>query len=231
MDYMEKNKDLWDQHFANTNLDYPNETVVRFLAKCKNWYPNGVLLDWGCATGRHTTVGCRFGFQVIAADYVEHCVEVTREKVKRNCNDMPGNVLQYVVNKGVDIEEVDAVSVDAIIAWGVLFYNTLDKQRDMINNMYRMLKSGGRAFCDFRTEYDSICQQAKEQIAEDTYIIPPNSRLLEGACVTISKLDKLEAMLKSCGFEIEFIEKYEFTEDNQQHINSWWHVTLLKPEK
>lgn len=220
---------MWEKHFSNTNLDYPNEAVVRFLAKCKKCYPKGVFLDWGCATGRHTTVAYKFGFKIIAADYVEHCVNVTKEKIKKIAGATGEG--KFIVNKGIDIEEIEGETLDIILAFGVLFDNTVENQEKMIRNMYRMLKPGGRVFCDFRTERDSVCQKADKKIAENTYILSESTRILNGLCMTVLPLSKLKEMLKRSGFEIENLELYEFTENNQNIQNSWWHITLLKPEK
>ena len=77
--YQENNKKFWDDHFSKVSLDYPNEEVIRFLARCKKLYTNGVMLDWGCATGRHTVLGCKFGYSVIAADYVKRCIRRYRK--------------------------------------------------------------------------------------------------------------------------------------------------------
>ena len=228
MNYTDQNKQLWEKHFANTTLDYPNEEVIRFLAKCKRLYNNGIMLDWGCATGRHTVLGCKFGFQVIAADYVENCVNITRNKVEKECREMQGKVLDYIVNKDLDIEQLDDNSLDVILAWGCIFNNTIEQQQIMMNNMYRMLKNGGRVFCDFRTQRDSIYQSKGKKIAEDTFLISSEATSLEGLCISIPSLENLKAMLQKSGFEIENIELYEFTQDNQSIRNSWWHVTLSK---
>ncbi|MBO5523191.1 MAG: methyltransferase domain-containing protein [Roseburia sp.] len=228
MDYVESNKEFWDAHFANTSLDYPNEDVIRFLAKCKKIYENGVMLDWGCATGRHTVLGCKFGFQVYAADYVERCVKLTEEKVKRECTEFKGKVVEYIVNQDTDIEKIKDASLDVILAWGVAFYNTAEQQQEMLNNMYRMLKQGGRAFCDFRTERDSIYLNQKEKPAEEGFFVESDIASVKGCYMNILPFEKLQEMFKKSGFEVESVELSEFTEGNQTRQNSWWHVTLLK---
>lgn len=226
MDYIRKNKELWDEHFANTMLDYPNEDVIRFLAKCKTLYPNGKMLDWGCATGRHTVLGCRFGFDVIAADYVERCVDITKQKVISECEGAKGKVLDYIVNNDLDVEKVQDATLDIILMWGVAFYNTIANQRIMLGNAYRMLKKGGRVFIDFRTQRDSICEA--ERVKEGNLLITGESKHLEGFTMNIQSLESLQDMLGSVGFKVENVELYEFTQNNQEIRNSWWHMTLLK---
>lgn len=228
MDYVEGNKEFWDAHFAATTLDYPNEEVVRFLARCRHKYENGVMLDWGCATGRHTVLGCKFGFQVIAADYVERCVMLTKQKVEKECADYKDRVIDYIVNQDTDVEKVLDDTVDVILSWGVTFYNSAEKQQMMLKNMYRMLKHGGRAFCDFRTEYDSIYLNQKNEKEKEGFIVESDIATVKGCYMNILPLEELKEMFAKSGFEIENIELNEFTEENQTRKNSWWHVTLLK---
>ena len=151
------------------SLDYPNEEVVRFLAICRKIYPNGVMLDWGCATGRHTVLGCKFGYSVIAADYVQRCVDITKNKVEKECRDCAGKVISYIVNQDVDIEGIEDNTVDVIVALGVIFFNSKEQQQIMLNNMYRMLKKGGRIFVDFRTERDSVYINQKKNRKKDLW--------------------------------------------------------------
>lgn len=230
MGYTDNNRDFWDEHFKNTSFDYPNESVVRFLARCRKWYPQGKVLDWGCATGRHVMVALKFGFDVMAADYVENCVDITRHKVENELTTMPGKVIDYIVNKDVDIEGVEDNSLDAILAFGVVFLDSMDKMESMLDNIYRMLKPGGRAFCDFRTEDDSVCKN-NDRVSEYSYVITDENHFQKGFCLTVLPLEKLKSILEEKGFVIDNIEIYEFTDSNMANKNSWWHVTLLKPEQ
>ena len=227
MDYQENNKKFWDEHFSKVSLDYPNEEVIRFLARCRKFYPNGVMLDWGCATGRHTVLGCKFGFSVIAVDYVPRCIELTKNKVEKECTGYSGNVASYIVNQDVDVEGVDDGTVDAIVALGVIFYNSKQQQQVMLNNMYRMLKKRGRAFVDFRTERDSVFLNQKK-IDENGFVVDSADTSITGNYVDILPYEELERMFEKSGLKAENVELYEFTEHNRARQNSWWHVTLLK---
>lgn len=227
LSYQETNKKFWDDHFSKVSLDYPNEEVVRFLARCRKLYEDAVMLDWGCATGRHTVLGCKFGYSVIAADYVERCVDITKRKVERECKDSKGKVISYIVNQDIDIEEINDNTLDIIVALGVVFLNAKEQQQLMINNMYRMLKKGGRVFADFRTERDSLFINQKEK-SEQGFYVDSEDASIAGNYIDIIPLDELKKMFINSGFTPENIELYEFTEHNQARQNSWWHVTLLK---
>lgn len=227
MDYQENNKKFWDEHFSKVSLDYPNEEVIRFLARCRKIYPNGVMLDWGCATGCHTILGCKFGYSVIAADYVQRCVDITKNKVEKECKDYAGKVISYIVNQDVDIDGIEDNTVDVIVALGVIFLNSKEQQQIMLNNMYRMLKKGGRIFVDFRTERDSIYINQKKK-SEEGFVVDYEDASIAGNYIDILPYEELEKMFEKSGLKVENVELYEFTEHNRTRQNSWWHVTLLK---
>ena len=225
--YQENNKKFWDDHFSKVSLDYPNEEVIRFLARCKKLYTNGVMLDWGCATGRHTVLGCKFGYSVIAADYVKRCVDLTKAKGEKECGNYKGKVISYIVNQDIDIDGVKDETLDVIVAWGVIFLNSKEQQQIMLNNMYRMLKKGGRVFVDFRTQRDSLYLKQKNR-NPDGFIVDSEDSSIVGNYINILPIEELKKMFLNSGFSLENVELYEFTEHNQSRQNSWWHVTLLK---
>lgn len=227
MNYQESNKELWDEHFSKTSLDYPNEEVVRFLASCRKHYPNGKMLDWGCATGRHTILGCKMGYQVMAVDYVERCVNITKTKVEEN--EYQDKILDYIVNKDIDVEKIEDEYFDIILIFGVLFYNNKESQMKMLENASRMLKKGGRIFADFRTVNDDIYVKAKKQgIDMSKGAVIGKESHLAGQYMCILTLDEIEHIIETAGLTVEKTELCEFTENNRTRHNSWWHITMLK---
>lgn len=234
MEYIEKNKNLWEEHFKHTSLDYPNEAVIRFLAKSRKLYDNPIMLDWGCATGRHTVLGCKLGYNVYAYDYVEYCVEVTKSKLLQiSADDMLGKVLDCGVNQALDVESIQNEELDIILAWGILFYNTAENQELMLRSAYRMLKKGGRIFCDFRTPNDTIYRNdlVGREVEEDTFLLESKemTKGKDGMLISILPIEKIQAMFQKVGLVIENIELSEFTQDNQKIKNSWWQVEAIKP--
>lgn len=97
----------------------------------------------------------------------------------------------------------------------------------MLNNMYRMLKKGGRVFVDFRTQRDSLYLKQKNR-NPDGFIVDSEDSSIVGNYINILPIEELKKMFLNSGFSLENLELYEFTEHNQSRQNSWWHVTLLK---
>ena len=230
MDYQSENKKFWDEHFSKVSLDYPNEEVIRFLAKNRKVYPGGRMLDWGCATGRHTVLACKMGYEVIAADYVKRCIDITKEKVEKECTDYSGKVVSYIVNKDVDIENLDDNSLDIILAFGIMTLNGKAEQQCMLRNMSRMLKTGGRVFADFRTQKDTIYEIAMQENENlnGGFYVKSDELSVKGNYVCILSLQELEEMIENSGLSVENVELCEFTENNRKRKNSWWHITMIK---
>ena len=228
--YQDDNKKGWEEHFSTVNLDYPNEAVVRFMAKCKKIFPGGNVLDWGCGTGRHTILACSFGFNVYAADYVQVCIEKTQKKYAEKKNELAGRIEQYILNGDINIEQIENDTMDIIICLGVAFLNTPENEELLLKNEYRMLKKGGMIFVDFRSEYDSIYidRSIGEVIGDNIFRISDNSTSLPGQLECILQKKDLINMIEKVGFNIESMERYEFTQNNEAITNSWWHCTLIK---
>ena len=216
MNNIEQNKKFWDEHFSKINLDYPNEEVIRFMGRYSKDYPNGTFLDWGCATGRHVVLGCKFGYKVYAVDYVKRCIDITRDKVRQNGFDE--NKVTYYVNDGLDIPQIEDNSINVMLVWGVMMGLTSEQQRLILKNIYRMLSEGGRAFIDFRTENDSLNLKNTEVV----------NKKLENSFSNTTTLDEVKALMQESGLLIENTEKYEFTENNGKVLNSWWHIVVRK---
>ena len=219
MSYIEEGKKAWEEHFLKTSLLYPDENVVRFLAKAKHLYPSGTMLDWGCGLGRHTVLGLDMGFDVAASDYVPYCLEETRKKV----NEL--NVEQkvsYYNSMGCEIEGFSNESDEVIVAWGVVFYNDKAGMEKMLSNCYKYMKSGGMMLCNFRTEKDHIYESQKPN-ENNMYVLGSN-----GAQMSILPLDELKIIITEAGFVIDEINLYEFTTDNCKNRNSWWNIIVKK---
>lgn len=199
---MDKNKEFWNQ--MDDYLRYPSEAVVRFLAAnkpAKN--EKKLLLDWGCANGRHLQVAKDFGYDLIGFDYNQKLLEIAKSKLK--------NATLIYNENPLDLEQIADESVDVLLCFGVVFWNCVQNQNIMLKNIARMLKKDGVAFVDFRSERDS---HAKAHYSE-----------LE---VISQSLAEIKQNLKSAGLEVLNTEIYEFSQNNMSELCSWYQLTLGK---
>lgn len=145
MDLLLKEKEMWNNHFSGLVLEYPDEEVVRFLNRHKKRKGCGRLIDIGCGTGRHTLAALRLGYEVIAMDFVQNCLDVTRQRVTSE-----GKSSKYILNNNTDIP-VEDESIDTALAWGCLFHNNKNLVLAYMKEINRVLKANGELYCDFRT--------------------------------------------------------------------------------
>lgn len=196
------NQEFWNN--LGDYLVYPNESVVRFLSlnKPKNGAKK-VFLDWGCASGRHLAVARDFGYELIGVDYAPKMLEKARQNIKD---------VKLILNQGLDIKEIENESIDVLLCFGVIFYNTKEDQQAMLNNIFRMLKKGGAAFLDFRSNRDT----------------GHKAEHLKGTHLITQSLAEVKSAITEAGLSIENIELFEISRENMSLLNSWYQIVAKK---
>ena len=174
----EEQKQIWDCFFEDDKhkLRYPDENVVGFVfrnfgnIKQKN-RKDVRILDHGSGTGRHLVFMAREGFSVQGFDYSKEALKVAKSLLETHGLD-------------VDLKQGDAISLpypdnsfDAVVSWGVLYYNTLSKIKKTMKEINRVLKPNGRRLASFRSKDNFFYGWGKE-IERDAFIT--NEREREG---------------------------------------------------
>ena len=200
---MDVNKKFWNEQ--SEYLSYPNEAVVRFLAANRpKDDEKKVLLDWGCANGRHLAVAKKFGFELIGVDYSKPLLEVAKKSVLE---------AKFILNDGLSIKEISDNFVDTLLCFGVIFWNNKENQAIMLNEIARILKPGGVAFIDFRSERDTGYKIASH---------------LKDKVLLSQSLDEIKELVKNSGLKLKSTEIYEFSANNMEYLNSWYQCTIQK---
>ena len=224
MDLLKQEKDMWNKHFSGIVLEYPDEEVVRFLNRYKNRKETGKLVDLGCGTGRHTVAAAKMGYKVTAVDFVQHCLDVTKERIEAI-----GKEADYILNNNVDIA-IETGSTDVVLAWGCLFHNRKELIMKYLEEINRVLNDDGELYCDFRTQRDDMYCNSKEygEFIDEKVLLLNKNTGMEGGHIYFPELEELKEMVAEAGFELYNIEQYEFTERNMSKLNSWYHLALRK---
>jgi SAM-dependent methyltransferase len=142
MDAYEVNKNIWSEIYkkGQNNLSYPNENLVRviyhkFAGKAVN---NLKLLDFGFGSGANLLHLKKIGFDVYGAEVSEHARELALDKLG---SDFDSSKLILIPEKNELAFEDDFF--DVIVAWQVLYYNSVESLTDILAVLKRKLKPGG----------------------------------------------------------------------------------------
>ncbi len=217
-----KNKiNLWDEKFKEKNyfLGWPDEMIVRFLAKNKG-KRNQKVLDLGCGSGRHCELLIKHGYQVYGCDVSSLAIKITMERI-RNLN-LKG---KFEVSNFNSLPYENEF-FDVIIAWHSIYYNNFETLLETINEISRVLKKNGLFLFsmistgDFRETYgkttDGITYVGRKNAYDHfglTYCVINNENELK-------KLLKNRFKILSIGYNEMYFEK--------KQRNCHWIVTARK---
>lgn len=145
------NQSKWNKLHSEKRFrpKYPEDDIVRWLFK--NMPPHTNILDDGCGAGRHIMLLADNDYIPYGIDYSENGVNYTRELLVYN------NYSQYVNNIQVascDELPFDNNFFDGLISFGVLYYLEECKISKAINEIYRVLKNGGKTVVVVRNKED-----------------------------------------------------------------------------
>ncbi len=217
----ERTRQFWGAAIRNGNLIYPNDQVIRFIKRNYKNQTELSILDFGCGGGRNTAALVSEGYHVIAMDYTESAIEMTREKCKR----IGADNTRIIKNTGFDIP-LPEESIDAVVADGSLFYYSKNDIIHVVANLQKVMRKGGLLWTDFRTKRDSLYGKGK-QLDNGLYELG-NATGREGCAYYFADEKDVREIFFKAGLEILSIDDYSYTENNRNGINSWYHVIARK---
>lgn len=217
----ELNKSVWKKQLEKNKMLYPDERVVAFFAnnfKEQNNYEKNVL-DIGCGSGRNLIPALDYGFNCYGIDFNEECC-IT---VKKTFEDRKGLKKIYFGDlKSVNLE---SDFYDVVLIYGVLFLNEYNEMRQLLSEIKRIMKKGGKMIVNFRAEDDYLNGKGKK-IGDYSYILDESTGSYENAYYTFLSFDKASNLLKEHGFKILKYEKIEFYKNCLKEKHSWWIFTV-----
>lgn len=218
----EHQKHLWEEERKKHDLKYPDNHVVRYLHKNFSDGAGKAILDFGCGSGRNAVVMADMGFSVYCADCNDICLELTRQKLMA----IQHKDVHYIKNKGTDIP-LSNESLDCIVAWGIfMILNQADCDK-LLEEAYRVLRSGGKVLADFRSKDDYLYRKGI-CLESGMFCLPETVGNLAGMSYQFFSRAEVLALYERHGFFIENIEKHEFVTDNLSRKNAHYHVWAKK---
>ena len=202
---------------------YPVDDLVRFVfahfPRDSKERSNLKILDLGCGAGASTIFSAKEGFQVYATDISEQGLKVTERRLKE------ANLKAMLKNAGMEKQPFENEFFDGVISFGVLYYNTADGYQKAVDEIYRILKKGAKAFIFSRTVDDYRFKKGKE-VGKNTFVLnteDTNEQDMVNFFLTREDINKIFSKFREI-----IVEKTETTFCNSQKKNSNWIIEVQK---
>ncbi|MCB2310031.1 class I SAM-dependent methyltransferase [Clostridium tagluense] len=143
---------------------YPSEQVVQFVFRNFKRDGNTKILDLGCGAGRHV--------YFMAMENIDtYGVDISREGITNTEKTLKHAGLKARLTVGsVDVISFEDNYFDGILCYGVLYYCKKNEIEKAIDEIYRVLKIGGKGLLLVRNKNDYRFGDGKE-IEKNTFII------------------------------------------------------------
>ncbi|MBW7452497.1 class I SAM-dependent methyltransferase [Paenibacillus sepulcri] len=135
----EKNINIWENLYSQQEGDlfYPNEYLVRVSHRLLNKEAHHKILDYGFGSGTNLIHFLKKGFTVSGVEVSESAIEQVASKLERSGLEA---ILKHDKSGIIPFEDD---SFDVVIAWQVLIYNDWATFHKAMNEINRVLRSGG----------------------------------------------------------------------------------------
>ncbi|QCD44826.1 class I SAM-dependent methyltransferase [Campylobacter mucosalis] len=213
----------WDKNYQNSqNPTYPVSYVTDFAFSYLK--SEAKVLDLGCGAGRHVSFLAQNGFKAYGCDYSKDGIKSTQNLLKSQ-------------NLSADLKVCNMLSLpyedeffDGLINYGVLMYaGSKERILRAVDEIYRVLKTGGVAFFQFRNFDDD---RYKTGILKSKYEVIANQQKgkmgFDENSVEIYYFDKDEVKRIFNKFEILEINEVSRSYDNDSYKISYFLVILKK---
>lgn len=222
----EQNRIAWDKQVRTHKLLYPDEQIVRFLAKnFPDILKNSKLkaLDVGCGSGRHVQLLLDYGFQSYGIDYAASAIEVAYAHLGHH------SLLRSILHADLKDKSYPDNFFDLIVNWGSIFLRSVPGIEADLQTLLTILKPGGRLLLNFRTKENWFFAKGQTQDGK-TYILDDTAGPYKTMCYTFLDLAEAAKLLERVGFTIENSERLDIWKSNVTEQHSWWVFWVQKPE-
>lgn len=143
---------------------YPSEEVVQFVFRNFKRDNTERILDLGCGAGRHVYFMAQENIDAYGCDMSREGIRYTKQVLENNNT-----------SANLDVASVEKLPYknnffDGIISYGVLYYCKTEKIKMAIEEIYRVLKIGGKALIVVRNTKDYRFKNGIE-IEKNTFLI------------------------------------------------------------
>jgi SAM-dependent methyltransferase len=151
----------------------PEQAVLDLAARLKAEGRRRVH-DLGCGPGRHLLFLAAEGFEASGSDFSPAAVETCRRRLREAGLSAPVALADMTALPAED------GSLDAVVAWDVVYHGTLDTVRRTVEGVRRKLSPGGYFLVTFNSVESASCLRARQEVARgeaeemepDTFVVP-----------------------------------------------------------
>jgi len=190
--------------------------------------------DLGCGLGRHLVALAAEGFDASGSDISPAAVAECRRRLEQT-----GLAARVELADMAEIPAADG-SLDAVVAWDVLYHATLRAIKDTMAAIRRKLGPGGYLLATFNSVESTSCRESRWLAAVgDAIELEPNTFVVPGDVLgdktvphhytTASELR--EELLQ--GFEVLSMGRYrgpKYVLNGRRHGRVLWHVLARKEQ-
>ncbi|MDH5719012.1 MAG: class I SAM-dependent methyltransferase [Spirochaetia bacterium] len=194
-----KNREVWSRHYESekSNLEIPDENVVRFLNKYFQKQNNQIrALDLGSGSGRHSRYLQKFNAQVYSYDFSHNILAKMYATDSLDIENSNGANKSAGICGVAESLPFKSNSFDLILSWGVLHYLTRDAVSQSISEIYRVLKKKGEILATIRSDKDTHLSSVLK-----------TGDLKEGIALLYSYKDAINLFSKFKNIEYGFISR------------------------
>ncbi len=194
--YMKSFDTIWETIHANEEWGkYPSEFVIRFIAR--NYYDKDrkfvKILDYCCGAGSNTWYLAREGFDTYAFDGSQSAVNKVKARLKKESLE-------------ADLRVCDALEIDynndffdCVIDNVSIYSNRYGNIVKMYEDIYRMLKDGGKMFSVMFSKNTTGYGLGKK-VEKDTFINIPCGSLARIGTAHFYDIEDITDLLQKIGF-------------------------------
>lgn len=211
----------------------PEPAVVDLVARLKGEGRRHVH-DLGCGLGRHLLFLAAEGLDASGSDISPTAVRECRQRLSE-----AGLAARVALSDMAQIRADDA-SLDAVIAWDVLYHGTLADMKEATAAIHRKLAPGGYLLATFNSAQSMSCQQSRQAVARgegeelepNTFVVPGDTdsdKALPHHYATAGELRR-ELLV---GFRVLSLTRYrsaKYEIRGKTHQRVVWHLLARKME-
>lgn len=190
---LEITRDIWEPLYQGGHkLSYPNDVFVRITHGLLDSASHPRVLDFGCGSGENLLHLARRGFRMTGGDISSSALDTTRRRL-----DEAGLDADLRVIEGQQLPFDDA-AFDAVVAWQMLTYNDWETLPQMLSELDRVLRPGGRFLATLSAPGDYMEKNGRS-LGNGLYELQDRGQ--EGAIIMIVDEDRIPACFP--GIQIE----------------------------